>query len=260
MTPIRSTMFVVFAMLILLPPATAAETVGVTAVITNRVTGGLGTARRTLGVGDRLVQNENIDTARKSAAQLLFNDETSLTMGPDSSVVLDRFVYDPKRNVGSMVINATKGAFRFITGSADPRSYKIVTPVAQLGVRGTIIDFLFDAQGRLTVILVEGAVLVCPTPQSCVTINTPGDFVRVGRDGRMNAPARWTGGIRKIGMSMSFPLFGHKRLGDWQQRFRLPYGSRGINDALDGTMPILIPGHPYFGGNHGNTLCQGPYC
>jgi len=188
-TAIRNATLVVLAVLVLVRPAAAAETVGVAAAIANQVTGALGTGRRALGVGDRLFQNEQIDTARKSAAQLLFNDETSLTMGPDSSVVLDRFVYDPKRNVGAMVINATKGAFRFITGSADPRSYKIVTPLAQLGVRGTIIDFLFDAQHRLIVILVEGAVVVCPTPQSCVTIDKPGDFVRVGRDGeRVDLP------------------------------------------------------------------------
>jgi len=218
------------------------------------VTGGLGSARRTLGVGDRLFQKERIDTARKSAAQLLFNDETSLTMGPDSSVVLDRFVYDAKRNVGAMVINAAKGAFRFITGSADPRSYKIVTPLAQLGVRGTIIDFLFDAQGRFVVILVEGAVVVCPTPRSCVTIDKPGDFVRVRRDGRMDAPAQWTGEIRKIGLSTSFPLFGRRILGDRQTRIRLPYGPRDINDAVDGPTPI--PDRPSFG--NGQYFMQGP--
>ena len=49
---------------------------------------------------------------------------------------LDKFVYDPSGSSGAVVIEATKGAFRFVTGSQDKRVYQIKTPFGTLGIRG----------------------------------------------------------------------------------------------------------------------------
>ena len=124
--------------------ATGVETIGVTAGVQNQVIGKMGAKSWSLVRGEGLFQDENIITSKDSATQLLFRDETSLTVGPESTVVLDEFVYDPKQETGKIVLNATKGAFRFISGSLDPRSYQIKTPVATVGVRGTICEFLVD--------------------------------------------------------------------------------------------------------------------
>ena len=67
--------------------------------------------------------------------RLLF-DKTNLHVGPSSSVRLDKFVYDPNKGTGSVVIDATKGAFRFSTGAQNKGDYQVKTPYGTLGVRG----------------------------------------------------------------------------------------------------------------------------
>ena len=51
-----------------------------------------------------------------------------------AKVRLDKFVYDPNKGTGSTVIEATRGTFRFTTGS--PGEVKIKTPYGMLGTRG----------------------------------------------------------------------------------------------------------------------------
>jgi hypothetical protein len=69
-------------------------------------------------------------------ADLRFIDQTNLSVGPKSSVRLDKFVYDPNKGSGSVVIDATRGSFRFVAGSQDKRAYKVKTPYGTLGIRG----------------------------------------------------------------------------------------------------------------------------
>ena len=60
-----------------------------------------------------------------------------------SNVRLDKFVYDPNnKGAGKVAINATKGAYRFITGEQDKKAYEITTPYATLGVRGTVLEIV----------------------------------------------------------------------------------------------------------------------
>ena len=112
-----------------------------------------------LSVGTKVFQNEVITTGVQSLAQLMFLDETTLSIGPKSQVTLDKFVFNPNKGAGSVVFSATKGAFRFITGSQDPRHYTIKTPVATIGVRGTIVD-CFIVSGGLACIVEEGSAIV----------------------------------------------------------------------------------------------------
>jgi hypothetical protein len=58
-----------------------------------------------------------------------------LDVGPNSSVRLDRFIYNPNRSGGEVLLNAAKGSFRFTTGNQN-KAYKIKTPYGTLGVRG----------------------------------------------------------------------------------------------------------------------------
>jgi hypothetical protein len=55
----------------------------------------------------------------------------------------DKFLYDPNnKGAGKVAINATKGAYRFITGEQDKKNYEIKTPYAVLGVRGTVLEIV----------------------------------------------------------------------------------------------------------------------
>ncbi|MCZ6839378.1 MAG: FecR domain-containing protein [Alphaproteobacteria bacterium] len=156
--------------------AAAGNNIGVTAALTNKVTGTLEGDLRKLGIGSSIFQNETIDTWKESTTQLLFLDETTLTMGPDSSMVLDKFVFDPDSNAGEFVLSTTKGAFRFITGSVDPSSYTIETPIATMGVRGTIIEWRVN-ENNVLLKLVHGAADICNTGGECISLDQPGTYV-----------------------------------------------------------------------------------
>ena len=60
--------------------------------------------------------NETVNTGSGGQANLQFLDNTKLSVGPMSTVRLDKFVYDPSKGTGAVTINATRGAYRFVTG------------------------------------------------------------------------------------------------------------------------------------------------
>jgi hypothetical protein len=116
---------------------TQSATIGVAASITPSAEGGMGTVFQTLAPGSELRASETVRTGDAGKADLVFIDRTNLTVGPTSEVVLDKFVYDPVGSSGKVVLQTTRGAFRFVTGTQDHSAYQINTPYGSLGVRGT---------------------------------------------------------------------------------------------------------------------------
>jgi hypothetical protein len=92
--------------------------------------------------------NETVRTGSGGQANLQFLDNTKLSVGPTSTVRLDKFVYDPNTGTGAVTINATRGAYRFVTGVQDSKNYEIKTPYATLGVRGTVLEIVIERSGR----------------------------------------------------------------------------------------------------------------
>jgi FecR protein len=92
---------------------------------------------RVLQIGARVVHNERIQTSASGTVQLLFIDKTTLSVGPNSNLVIDNFVYDPATGTGQMVTSLTKGALRFVGGQLSHQAAVTVnTPVATIGIRG----------------------------------------------------------------------------------------------------------------------------
>jgi len=116
---------------------TRSAAIGVAASITPSAESGTGTVFQTLAPGSELRANETVRTGDAGKADLVFIDRTNLTVGPTSEVKLDKFVYDPVGNKGKVVLQTTRGAFRFVTGTQDHSAYQINTPYGSLGVRGT---------------------------------------------------------------------------------------------------------------------------
>ena len=96
-----------------------------------------GSVGGTLAPGANVHENETIRTGTAGLATLRFLDDTNLSVGPTSVVHLDKFVYDPnKKGAGTITLEVTKGAFRFVTGTQNKGEFKIKTPYGTLGVRG----------------------------------------------------------------------------------------------------------------------------
>ena len=95
-----------------------------------------GSIAGTLSAGSGVHQSENIHTGNSGQADLRFLDNSNLTVGPGSNVRLDKFVYDPNKGTRGVAIEASRGAFRFVTGSQGKGSVSIKTPSGTLGIRG----------------------------------------------------------------------------------------------------------------------------
>jgi hypothetical protein len=91
---------------------------------------------RTLSTGSSVYSKELVRTGDAGVADLRFRDNSNLSVGPKSSVRLDKFVYDPNKSAGGVAVEATRGSFRLVTGSQSRGSYQVKTPYGTLGIRG----------------------------------------------------------------------------------------------------------------------------
>ena len=89
-----------------------------------------------LSGGSNVYSKETVRTGDAGKADLKFHDSSNLTVGPKSSVRLDKFVYDSNKSASTVAIQATKGSFRFVTGSQGKGNVQVKTPYGTLGVRG----------------------------------------------------------------------------------------------------------------------------
>jgi hypothetical protein len=141
-THIGVIVFIFIAAIALQPAPALAETkAGFAAAVENKVMGILHGNPQLLSVGSEVFMDQVVRTEDASTTQLLLLDKTDISVGTNSEVVLDRFVFDPDRPKGDVVLTATRGVFRFVTGTQDHSSYHIKTPAATIGVRGTVVQF-----------------------------------------------------------------------------------------------------------------------
>jgi hypothetical protein len=97
--------------------------------------------RAPVHIGDAVV------SGNASQLQILMLDKSVFTVGANARMTIDRFVYDPDRGTSDVAASIAKGAFRFMSGrslSGFGRN-AITTPVATIGVRGTIVEGVVGA-------------------------------------------------------------------------------------------------------------------
>ena len=168
-----------------LPATTKAadERIGVAAVIRNTVSQ-LEPRVTRIAKGDEVVRNEVVRTATDSDARLVFRDDTNLSLGPNSTLKLDRTVFDDPK-AGDIAIKLASGAFRFVTGNSNKEAYKINTPIVTMGVRGTTLDILVKKRLNI-IVLVAGKVTICMLGPAgkCVDLNHEGDTANVTANGK----------------------------------------------------------------------------
>jgi len=155
-------------------PAHAQARVGEAAVVQNEVVRVSESASSQINVGDGVLRDETVRTGVDSAARLVMADSTNLSLGPSATIKLDRTVFNDEHSYRDIAIRLTTGAFRFVTGHSEKNAYRITTPVATIGVRGTILDIL-SQRGKTTVVLQEGASRVCTLGFQCIELTQPGD-------------------------------------------------------------------------------------
>ena len=108
--------------------------------------------------------NDRIKTKADSEASFTFDDKSSLTLGENSNISIKKHIYDPDKDLRQTVVNVALGTVRFVVtkGKAKGSSFKVVTPTAVAGVRGTEFVVTVDKGGRTSFIGISGSIETAP--------------------------------------------------------------------------------------------------
>ncbi len=176
------------------------DRIGEAVLVVNQVTAELSRDVRTLITGDPVRHSEIVVAGADARTELKLDDDTKLALGPGARLRLDKFVYDPDRHKGSILVDLVKGTFRFMTGIASKPSYLIRTPTAAITVRGTIFDVFVRKNGETWVLLSEGGIEACTRSGTCRVLDKPGSILAITAAGEVGAPSCW----QRFGADLDF--------------------------------------------------------
>jgi hypothetical protein len=132
------------AVLALCGATAQAQQVGTASAVNPAATANL----KTITIGQSIAHKERIQTKSSGSVQLLFLDKTSMTIGPNSDLTIDEYVYDPSANTGKLAATLGKGALRFVGGQISHNGdAEIKTASALIGIRGGVM--MTDGKGGI---------------------------------------------------------------------------------------------------------------
>ncbi len=100
-------------------------------------------------IGLQIWENDTISTGPEGSIGVVFDDDTLLSLGPDSLLVIDKFVFAPREGKFSIVLRMLRGTAAYLSGLISrlaPESAHFETPTASIGVRGT--KFVVKAEAK----------------------------------------------------------------------------------------------------------------
>ena len=150
----------------------AQERIGVAAAVDTTTTDlTLEQERKLVDEGYKIIQNHTIETDENGKAQMLLVDGTAFTVGPNSSVTLDSFIYNPETAEGSLTVTS-KGLMRLVGGKVTKNNPAIIrTNAATVGIRGGIV--FVDSEGETT----EASFIYGDEMTVTPTLNQDGTYV-----------------------------------------------------------------------------------
>jgi hypothetical protein len=149
-----------------------------------------GGAKHALALGLGVEKRERIETAAEGSAQIVFNDSSTMTVGRNSSVVIDDFVYDG--GAGAQGVTVAKGVLRFVGGGVSHGSgTTLKTPTASIGLRGGSVQIRVGGGGDCESLIVHqnGVADIVGARGDQQTLNRPG-FAVCANAGGLSEPFR----------------------------------------------------------------------
>lgn len=181
------------------PTATAATEAGAQVGVVTSVRSGVVSAanERVVYIGNAVAFGERFRTDNTGIIHILFMDQSSMTLGPNSELVIDEFTFHPKEQRGNLAVNLIKGSLRvvggFISKLTSPKganSALVRTATATIGIRGgiSIVDVQPDhTQGAF--LFGEHMDVLSPDGQTSQRVTRPGFSVNANRSG-IESPIR----------------------------------------------------------------------
>ncbi|MEP9388602.1 FecR domain-containing protein [Mesorhizobium sp. KR9-304] len=207
-------------------PAVGQEQVGQATLVRTAVTGDSGP----IAVKSPVYRDERIRTSANGLGEFRFADGTKFAVGGNSSVVIDRFIYDSSKTFNKLTLNAARGSFRWISGKSKSEAYEIVTPAGTIGIRGTRLEIFVGSGGVTAVVLLSGAAQFCGS-NGCQDLRRRCDVVVATPRGGVSEASRVNRDIfATVGSDQAFPfLSGRQQL---SSGFRSAFGGNcGLSAA-----------------------------
>ena len=93
-----------------------------------------------LAIGMSIEAEDRVLTSAGSSLGLILQDDTTVTLGPKSELLVSDYIFEPQQSRFSMVLKMLKGSFLYMSGvigKLAPESIKLETPDSTIAVRGT---------------------------------------------------------------------------------------------------------------------------
>ena len=153
MNNLKNTLLVLMILLFSNTQVFSKDMIGIIAVGIGKISNQL---NESLTTGSKLYFGDSIITEAASTAQILLMDQTTLTIGESSELVIDEFVYDPQTKIGKIISSVKIGTVKIITGEiskTNPDNLEIKTPTGSIGARGTEFAVVTESDTKSTVVL-----------------------------------------------------------------------------------------------------------
>jgi hypothetical protein len=101
-------------------------------------------------MGEKIFKNDSFKTGSDGALGMVFKDDTLLSLGPDTEVTINEFLFSPAEGKLSMVTRLIKGTVVYLSGviaKLSPESVRFETPVGNVGIRGTKFAIKIEGDG-----------------------------------------------------------------------------------------------------------------
>lgn len=121
-------------------PLQAKKTVGTVISLTGKAWTQSETSKRALSVKANIMEKDTLITDKDGRLLVLFADDSVLSLGPSTKVAIQSFSFD-KTQDPNMAVHIAKGLTRIVSGKIvkqRPQNFKISSPLATMGIRGTI--------------------------------------------------------------------------------------------------------------------------
>ncbi|MCP5368667.1 MAG: FecR domain-containing protein [Hyphomicrobiales bacterium] len=198
-------------------PAAAQQSIGTAVAVISDVRAEHGDKTRPLKPKSKVQYEDFVVTGGEASTQIMFLDETVISIGPGASLLLDAMVYDPGSKDGTFVVTVKKGLVRFASGVQPSQNYLIKTPTSSIGIRGTELDILVEDGGETSVMLRQGVITVTDAGGRAVELTTPGTFTNVGTGAAPSAPAPAPAALKNMGKSLTNPGQGNGLSAEWRE-------------------------------------------
>jgi hypothetical protein len=144
------------------------------------------------GRGARVDTGTRVTTGPTGRLRIVLPDETVFTIGPNSDMVIDEFVFDPDNSAKKILVRLSIGTFRWVTGKVaprkDPASMKVTLPVMAVGIRGTDFETFVKPDGSGYVKLFSGTLEITPKKGGTMFVMKGKSMVKFKRDGTFSKP------------------------------------------------------------------------